>query len=138
MQVTPRSVSARFIRINTQHGLRVLRQFGTAGMSFYVGGLGNKYGDQAYQEQVERQMEIFNDVSGFLGSTAMGALSGVQGGPWGIAIGALAGAASSAISIGEKYATRERDFNYKIFKENNAIEYQRARASISLTTGRLR
>ena len=107
-------------------------------MSFYVGGLGNKYGDQAYQEQVERQMEIFNDVSGFLGSTAMGALSGVQGGPWGIAIGALAGAASSAISIGEKYATRERDFNYKIFKENNAIEYQRARASISLTTGRLR
>ena len=35
-------------------------------------------------------------------------------------------------------ANIKRDFNYKVFKENNAIEYQRARASISLTTGRLR
>ena len=32
----------------------------------------------------------------------------------------------------------KEEYNYKAFKENNAIAYQRARASISLTTGRLR
>jgi hypothetical protein len=89
-------------------------------------------------ETAENLKKILPEYKGNKQVTAMGALSGVQGGPWGIAIGALAGAATSAISIGEKYLTRERDFNYKVFKENNAIEYQRARASISLTTGRLR
>ena len=45
---------------------------------------------------------------------------------------------TSGVSLAVKYAGREREFNYKVFKENNAIEYQRARASINMTTGRLR
>ena len=68
----------------------------------------------------------------------MGAVYGAWGGPIGAVLGATFGAISSATSIGVKYAGREREFNYKVFKENNAIEYQRARASINMTTGRLR
>ena len=68
----------------------------------------------------------------------MGAASMSWAGPVGMIIGGSLGAISSGASIGAKYASRRRDFSYKIFKENNAIEYQRARASINYTTGRLR
>jgi len=68
----------------------------------------------------------------------MGAVYGAWGGPIGAIIGATLGAVSSSVSIGLKYAAKKEEYNYKAFKENNAIAYQRARASISLTTGRLR
>ena len=78
------------------------------------------------------------DVTNIASSVGMGALYGSWGGPIGAVLGAAFGAVSSGVSTAVKYAGREREFNYKQFKENNAIEYQRARASISLTTGRLR
>ena len=90
------------------------------------------------QENVQRRFEIVKDVGGFASSVAMGAVYGAWGGPIGAVLGATFGAISSATSIGAKYAGREREFNYKVFKENNSIEYQRARASINMTTGRLR
>ena len=68
----------------------------------------------------------------------MGAVYGAWGGPIGAILGATFGAISSGASTAVKYLGREREFNYKVFKENNSIEYQRARASINLTTGRLR
>ena len=68
----------------------------------------------------------------------MGGVYGAWGGPIGSAIGAGLGAIQSGLSLAVKYAGREREFSYKVFKENNAIEYRRARASINLTTGRLR
>ena len=128
----------RVIKTNTTHALAVSKQVIDLGFEYYVAGLGYKTGDQAYQEQISRQVEIMKDVTGFASSIGMGALYGSWGGPIGAILGATFGAISSATSIGVKYAGRERDFSYKTFKENNAIEYQRARASISLTTGRLR
>ena len=128
----------RVIKTNTTHALAVSKQVIDLGFEYYVAGLGYKTGDQAYQEQISRQVEIMKDVTGFASSIGMGALYGSWGGPIGAILGATFGAISSATSIGVKYSGRERDFSYKTFKENNAIEYQRARASISLTTGRLR
>ena len=128
----------RVIKTNTTHALAVSKQVIDLGFEYYVAGLGYKTGDQAYQEQISRQVEIMKDVTGFASSIGMGALYGSWGGPIGAILGATFGAISSATSIDVKYAGRERDFSYKTFKENNAIEYQRARASISLTTGRLR
>ena len=128
----------RVIKTNTTHALAVSKQVIDLGLEYWISGLGMKYGDQAYQENVQRQFEIVKDVGGFASSVAMGAVYGAWGGPIGAVLGATFGAVSSGVSIATKYASRERDFNYKTFKENNAIEYQRARASINLTTGRLR
>lgn len=128
----------RVIKTNTTHGLAVLKQGLDLGIEYTIAGLGDKYGDQSYQEQVSRQFEIVKDVTGFASSVGMGALYGSWGGPIGAVLGATFAAASTATSIGVKYMGRRREFNYKVFKENNSIEYQRARASINMTTGRLR
>lgn len=128
----------RVIKTNTTHGLAVLKQGIDLGLEYYVAGLGYKTGDQAYQEQISRQVEIMKDVTGFASSVGMGALYGSWGGPIGAVLGATFGAVQTAVSTGVKYMGRKRDFSYKEFKENNAIEYQRARASINMTTGRLR
>lgn len=128
----------RVIKTNTTHALAVSKQVIDLGIEYWVGGLGNKYGDQAYQDNVQRRVEIVKDVTNVASSIGMGALYGAWGGPIGAVLGAVFGAVSSGVSTAVKYAGREREFNYKVFKEENAIEYQRARASISLTTGRLR
>lgn len=128
----------RVIKTNTTHALAISKQVADLGLEYWVAGLGNKYGDQSYQEQVSRQFEIAKDVTGFASSVGMGALYGSWGGPIGAVLGATFAAVSAATSIGVKYSGREREFNYKTFKENNSIEYQRARASINMTTGRLR
>lgn len=128
----------RVIKTNTTHGLAVLKQVIDLGLEYYVAGLGYKTGDQTYQEQISRQVEIMKDVTGFASSVGMGALYGSWGGPIGTVLGATFGAIQTAVSTGVKYMGRKRDFSYKEFKENNTIEYQRARASINMTTGRLR
>lgn len=128
----------RVIKTNTTHALAVSKQVIDLGIEYWVSGLGMKNGDQAYQENISRQFEVVKDVTGFASSIAMGAVYGSWGGPIGMAFGMLFGAVSSGVSIATKYKGREREFNYKVFKEENAIEYQRARASINLTTGRLR
>ena len=135
---TTGSTSNRFLRTNITHGFATARQVGLLGVNYWIQGIGNYTGDQAYQQLVDREVEIYKDVTGFASSVAMGALYGSAGRLPGAVLGALFAAAGSGASLGVKYASRERDFNYKVFKENNAIEYQRARASISLTAGRLR
>ena len=133
----PRRIK-RVIKTNTTHALAVSKQVIDLGMEYWVSGLGYKTGDQSYQENVQRRFEIVKDVGGIASSVAMGAVYGAWGGPIGAVLGATFGAISSAASIGVRDAGRKREFNYKVFKENNAIEYQRARASINMTTGRLR
>lgn len=128
----------RIIKTNATHLLAVTKQVTDLVLEFEVSGLGYKNGDQAYQDQVARQVEIVKDVTNVASSIGMGALYGSWGGPIGAVAGMLLGALSTGASTGVKYAGRGREFNYKVFKENNSIEYQRARASISLTTGRLR
>lgn len=128
----------RVIKTNTTHALAVTKQVVDLGIEYWVAGLGMKYGDQAYQENVQRRFELVKDVTNVASSIGMGALYGSWGGPIGAVLGATFGAISSGVSTAVKYAGREREFNYKTFKENNSIEYQRARASINLTTGRLR
>ena len=128
----------RVIKTNLTHTLAVLKQVTDLSIEYKIAGLGNQNGDQAYQDQVQRTMEIYKDVSGIASSIGMGALYGSWGGPIGAVLGATFGAVSTGVSTALKYKSREREFDYKYFKENNSIEYRRARASINLTTGRLR
>lgn len=128
----------RKVLTNFSHAAAVSRQWFNAQMNYQIQALGQISGDEALQNQVGRQMEYVQDRLNLATSTAMGAVYGSFGGLPGMLIGATLGFASSAILTNYKYANRERDFNFKLFKENNAIEYKRARASINLTTGRLR
>lgn len=128
----------RVIKTNLTHTLAVTKQIADLAIEYQISGLGYKNGDQAYQNIVQRKMEIVKDTTNVASSVAMGALYGSWGGPIGAALGAAFGAVSTGASLISKYSGREREYNYKVFKENNAIEYQRARAGINLTTGRLR
>lgn len=130
--------SKRLLKTTTLHMLTTSKQVANTVLDYSVSGIGLRNGDQALQEQIERNVEIYKDVSGFATSVIGGGLSMSWGGIPGIAIGAGLGAISSMSSIFFKYRGREREYNYNIFKENNAIQYQRARANINLTTGRLR
>jgi hypothetical protein len=128
----------RFIKTNATHTVAVTKQVADLVLEYEIAGLSNKYGDEAYQDSVQRSFEIMKDTGGLASSIAIGATYGSAGGPAGAIIGATLAAVSTGFSLASKYKGRERDYGYKLFKENNAIEYQRARASINMTTGRLR
>ena len=128
------------------HGIAVAKHIANAGVNFWVGGLGYETGDEAYQQRVGRQVEIAQDATNTATSIAMGAMAGAMAGSVvpgiGTIIGGIVGGvlstANSTAGLISKYMGRQRDFDFKMFKENNAIEYKRARAKINLTTGRLR
>lgn len=128
----------RVIKTNLTHMVATAKQVGFQTATYYLSGTAQRTGDQSLQQSVMRQMEIVKDTTGLASSVVMGAVYGSWGGPIGTAIGAVLGATTTAVSTAIKYADRNRDFNFKRFKQDNAIEYQRARANINLTTGRLR
>ena len=128
----------RVLITNATHMVAVSKRVLEQTIQYKIAGYGMRYGDDSLQEQVERHMEVVTDVSGFASAVTMGAVFGAWGGPLGMAVGAVLGGVSSGVSTGLKYLGRERELNYKQFKENNSIEYRRARANINMTTGRLR
>lgn len=127
-----------FMRTNAQQLAYTAKNAAITFASYYVGGIGDQYGDTALQDTAERKMEIFSETVSTTMSIVSAARMGAPFGPYGmIAAGAIA-AAGSGFNLWKKYASREREYYYKIFKENNSIEYARARADINLTTGRWR
>lgn len=125
-------------RTQVTHGLAVAKQGLTQWYRYELAGIGYKQGDASLQAQINRTVEQIEDVTNVATSVAMGATYGASGGPLGMALGAAMMGVQTGLSIHYKYATRERDYQMKVFKENSAIEYKRARAQINLTTGRLR
>lgn len=131
--------SSRHIgRITTMKVAAASIAVGRMYLNYWAGGIAYRNGDSAQQEAVQRNVEVAEESVALLASVGMGAAFGARGGPWGVAVGAILGLATTATSLGFKYASKEREYNYKIFKEENTIEYKRARANLSLTTGRLR
>ena len=128
----------RIIKTNATHILAVAKQVADLEIEYYISGIGQRNGDQALQDQISRKVETVKDATNLASSVAMGAVYGSWGGQIGTALGVALGAISTGASISSKYKSRQRDYDYKVFKENNAIEYQRSRAGINLTTGRLR
>lgn len=107
-------------------------------VNFWLQGIGIENGDDALKQITDRKTEIVRDGLSAAMSVSMGVFYGSWGGPVGMIVGGITGAMSSVSSLAYKYSTAEREFNYNKFKENNSIQYTRARANISLTTGRLR
>ena len=136
-----KKISARTKRIvvtNLTHALSTAKQVTGLGVEYYISGIGVRNGDQSMQSQIDRTIEKVEDVTNLASNVARGAVFGAWGGPVGIAVGITTAAAASSMSLAVKYAGRQRDYDYKIFKENNAIEYNRSRAGINILTGRLR
>lgn len=129
---------ARVVKTNLTHFLAVSKQLADLVIEHYISGIGYRNGDQAEQDRVQRNWEIGKDGTNVASSVAMGALYGSWGGPLGSIVGASLAAISTGASLAVKYRGRQREYDYKIFKEENAIEYTRARAGINLTDGRLR
>ena len=128
----------RFTKTVLKHSFSASKQLVNTAADFWATGIGYQYGDQALQDRTQRVIEQVRDVENTAISVAMGATGFAWAGVPGIVFGALAGAVQSLSSIGFRQARREREFDFKMFKETSSVEYARARAYINLTTGRLR
>lgn len=128
----------RILITNTTHALSATKQIAGLGIEYYISGIGVRNGDQAMQDQVNRTIERIEDPLNLASNVVRGAVFGAWGGPIGVAVGITTAALTSGASLLVKYGGRERDYNYKVFKESNAIEYNRTRAGINILTGRLR
>lgn len=132
------SRTKRIVRANFQHLWTVTKQIADLSVDYWASGIGMQSGDQALQDRTERKIEQIKDVTSVAYSVGMGAMSGVWAGPIGIILGAAMSAATSGATLISKYSGRQREYDYKIFKEESSIEYQRARAGTDWTNGRLR
>ncbi len=106
--------------------------------NFYHSDIGRKNGDDNFQAIVNRKIEVASDHLSLLGGALSGAAVGSMFGGVGAIFGAVAGVASSAISIGFKYAERERAYQFEMFQQNNGIAYSQARANFNALSGRVR
>lgn len=119
-------------------GLRVAGQVVRQTANYYVSDIGRKNGDSNYQAMINRQIEVVSDTVSVVGGALSGAATGAMFGPIGAAVGAVVGTASSAISLGFKYAEREREYQHTMFEEHNNQAYNLSRANFNALSGRVR
>ena len=137
-QGVKKAKSAAWKRTQYTHAMATAKQMASQWFGYAVAGIGYENGDAALQQQINRQIEQVTDYGNVATSVAMGMTYGAAGGPWGVVLGGLIMGTQTASSTLLKYANRQRDYDMALYKQNNAIEYKRARAQINLTTGRLR
>ena len=106
--MTPSSVFA------LDMGIRVAGQVVKQTANYYISDIGRKNGDSNYQAIINRQIEVVSDSLGFASGTLSGAATGSMFGPVGAVAGAVIGAVGSAVSLGFKYAERERAYQHEI------------------------
>ena len=129
----------RTLFLNTMHLANVAISSAKASARTYINNLSNAYGDEAYQAQANRKIEFLGDTLGNMIYVAGATITGIR---FGGTIGAILGATGSMVNVvsnlANKFIGRELEYNTKVAKENNSIEYKRAISHINLTNGRLR
>jgi len=121
-----------------QYGKSLVKSTAKQTFNYFKNDIGRRTGDTNYQAMVDRSLEIASDGISLAQSAIMGAKMGSALGPAGMLIGGILGTAASGISLGFKYAERERAYQHEMFKENNSQAYNLARANYSALTGRVR
>lgn len=106
--------------------------------NYYISDIGRQNGDDNYQAMVNRTIEVVSDHLSVLSGAASGAIAGSMFGGIGAGIGLVLGATSSAISLGFKYAERNRNYQFEMFQQNNGIAYNISRANFNALAGRVR
>ena len=122
-----------------QQGIAAAKQLIFGGAQYYVSGIEMRTGDQFIQAQAQKTLD--NVQLGI--SIGQGMLSGaITGGAAFGAVGAIAGAvigaASPLISRGFEYEAGLRNYNFQVWKNASNVNYARARAELTETTGRSR
>lgn len=134
-------LAARQNRLLMRHAIGGSIQIIEQATNYAFSGIGLASGDSAYQDYMQRQNEKVMDGISIGSSMAMsfGAGMAISGGNVAVAFANMTITSLSTLTSKYfKYAAKYREYNYKTFKENNSIEYNRSRANINLTTGRLR
>ena len=125
-----------------QQGISLAKQVGREFVNYYVSDIGRANGDSNYQAIVNRKIEVATDVLGIgtsaLAGAAMGSAIPGVGTVIGAVVGAAVGMVSQGVSLGFKYAERQRAYEHEIFQENTSQAYQLARANYTALTGRVR
>lgn len=116
--------------------ISIVKQTAFWGFDYYVGGIGMRNGDQALQDQINAKLQIYKDTINVGTSLATGAIAGSVFGPVGALVGGLLGSISSGLNIAGRNMEQKRQYDLQVFKENNAINYNKARAGRALTDGR--
>ena len=134
-----KNASNRLSKNSIMHYGNMAKQMAMKVGRYYIGGVKYNTGDEALQDMVDRTVEVVTDWTNVAAQTAFGAYYGARfGGPIGALIGGATSLASGVLGIGMDFAAARRDYNMKVFKEENGIAYRRARADINFTNGRLR
>ena len=121
-----------------QAGVSLAVQTGREYVNYRVNDIGRKNGDSNYQAVIGRRIEKFTDTLSVGQGAISGAAAGAMFGPIGAIVGAAVGTAASGVSLGFKYAERERAYAHEMFQQSNSQAYNLARANYSALTGRVR
>lgn len=104
-----------------------------------VNQISNASCDTNYQAIARRQMEIKQDIANPLMSITNATISGgMIMGPIGALTGLVTSAATSMFSLMNKYESRNVDFALNSWKQQQSVNYNKARAGVDLTDGRSR
>ena len=101
--------------------------------------IANMTGDSNYQYHVSRQFEVVEDTSRFATNVLSSTVSGASiGGPTGAVIAFATAVLTQSVSYAQKYEGRNINNAITQWKENQSINYNKARAGVDLTDGRSR
>lgn len=128
-------------KLHLVHAVQTARHLGLTAINLAMNDKARQTGDSALQAKAERQIELAKDVANPLVNAGTAFTAGTIGTGGNIMAGAISAVLSlvnTTTTTWAKYEERRRAYNYKVAKENNAIEYKRARANVNLVTGRLR
>lgn len=104
-----------------------------------IGQISNATGDTNYQALARRKQEYISDICNPIMSIANSTASGMMiMGPIGALTGFLTSFGTTAISMANKYESRNINYEIELWKQNQSLNYNKARASVDLTDGRTR
>jgi uncharacterized protein (DUF697 family) len=133
-----KGMSKRVKFITITHGIAAGVSLTQATINYAIGDIAGTTGDKNYADLVRRKVEVFQDVGNVATATAMSGMYGSRGGLVAGIVTTAIGFTTAMVSKANKYLNREREYKIETFKMDNEIEYNRSRANINLTTGRLR
>ena len=108
-------------------------------VSYHLGGLSLHNGDADYKDRSDRQNEVVNEFASFLMPVINGGVTGsLIAGPAGGAIGASLALVNSGVTLGAKYASRRREYDYTMFSLDSSMNISQERSGINITNGRTR
>jgi hypothetical protein len=118
---------------------RTLKNVTTQISNSAIGQLSNVTGDTNYQAVVQRNFETATDVLNGVTNTALATASGFMiGGPLGAAFALASTSIQQGMSYAYKYENRNIQNSISSWKENQSVNYNKARAGVDLTDGRTR